>query len=71
MTGILHEDTAYFSLIFDYECLLVVSFPPPFFLHGILPKNCALTVKAGGGLKHVGLWGLTGLTIIHLPFNSS
>lgn len=68
MTGILHGDTAFFSpFIFDYECLLDVSY----YLHEILPKNCHLTVKIWEWLKHVGLWGLTGLTIIHLPFNSS
>lgn len=56
-------------LIFDYERLLV-SFIY-LFLHGTLPKNCALTVKMGGGFQHVGPRGLTGLTVIHLPFNSS
>lgn len=68
MTGLLHEDALILlPLFFDYECLLDVSLD----LHGILPKSCALTVKIGGGLQHVGFWGLTGLTIIHLPFNSS
>lgn len=54
----MHGDTA-FPPFFDYECLLDVSY----YLHEILLKNYHLTEKIWEWLKHVGLWGLTGLTI--------